>query len=152
MRRTTQIVVMCALLCACVAAALAHGPLSGRAYTFAALAAGLGHQPNAWIGRTVVVQARAVATCAGCRHEQDLLADPQLAHPPDAYTSIPIVIKPDALTALVRRIPLLGAVLVPAPRLPLTGTFRVRIERDPKAGTATSCALWSYYAILVGPL
>jgi len=148
------ITLACALLatCVCVAVTLLHNPSSGRTYTVADLAAGLQRRPSAWLGRPLIVHARAIATCASCRHEQDLLVDPHLTHPPDPYTSIPIVIKSSDLAVFVQRLPLIGAALAPPPRLPLTGIFRVLIERDLKAGAATPCALWCYDVVWVSPL
>lgn len=152
-RMTIRIALACALLGVCIALALTvtRTPPSGRTYTVAALIAGLQRRPGPWLGRPLMVEARAIATCA-CRHEQDPLVDPGQTRSPDAYTSIPLVIEPSSLAVFVRVLPLVGAALAPPPRLPLTGTFRVSIERDPKAGGATYCALWCYRAIWVSPL
>ena len=151
-----QIALGCALLGVCIALALTvltmtHAPMSERTYTVVALIAGLQRRPNPWLDRPLMVEARAIATCA-CRHEQDLLVDPGQTQPPDAYTSIPLVIEPSNLAVFVRGLPLLGTALAPPPRLPLTGTFRVSIERDPKAGGAMACAPWCYRAIWIRPL
>jgi len=147
-----RIALVCALLSLCIALALTviRTPSSERAYAVAALIAGLQRRPGPWLGRPLMVEARAIATCA-CRHEQDLLVDLRQTQPPDAYTSIPLVVEPSGLAVLVRGLPVVGAALAPPPRPPLTGTFRVSIERDPKAGSATSCALWCYRAIWISP-
>jgi len=149
--RVTIIGVSGVLFCAGVVLALACLPAPSRTYSFATVAAGLRQHPNAWLGRTIIVRGRAWATCPGCRHELDLLADP--ANPqsnPDS--SLPIIIALDAPTAFVRRIPLVGPTLAPPLRLPTTGAYRVRIERDPKAGPGAACGgLWCYRAIVVPP-
>jgi len=151
MGKGLRVILIGVLLCAGVSLALTRIPEPSRTYSFTTVAAGLRQHPNAWLGRTIAVRGHAWATCTGCRHELDILADP--ANPQGSpQSSLLLIIMLDAPTAFVRHIPLVGTALAPPLHLPATGTYRIRIERDPKAAPGAPCGgLWCYRAILVPP-
>jgi hypothetical protein len=134
-----------------VTAAEAGGPV----YSIAALDAKLAHDPAAWLGATVQVRAVLGQVCLATTHSyppscatvQLTLADP---NPTSTAPALPLAWDPQStVSTVLRRIPLLRALMPPAQTLHAGGpaVYRIKVQHGPCVQSpATAC----YGAILLG--
>jgi len=109
---------------------------SEQVHTVTEVVAGLRHDPQRWIGRTLVVRGRVIAyLCPGrCPHLPHLLVDSRVPYSPRTGCPPPWSIsltwtRVDPLVAFALRVPVLGG-FVPLRRGGV-GTYRVRIKPNP---------------------
>ena len=127
------------LAAATLLAVLIPSRYSGPVYAVAEVQAGLQHNPQRWVGRTVLVHGRAIVThCPGwCPYAPQFLIDAQVPYSPSTYCpppqSIPIKWTVDPHVAILLQLPLLGPLISPFVRGHLggVGTYRVQLQRNP---------------------